>query len=170
MTEEKHWYAIYTQPRCEKKVNKLLTKYGIDNYCPLNVVYRKWSDRMKKVEEPLFKSYVFVYVTDAERLEVRKTDGVLNFVYWLGKPAIIKPADIEAIRRFMNEYDDVEAISLTADDEITPGKRLTITGGIMMGEEAIALRVDKKMVEVRIESIGFKLIAKIERKKLVVKH
>ncbi len=56
----KHWYAIYTKPRWEKKVHHLLSEKGLEAYCPLNKVTRKWSDRMKTVEEPLFKSYVFV--------------------------------------------------------------------------------------------------------------
>jgi transcription antitermination factor NusG len=65
---KKHWYAIYTNPRWEKKVDKLLTEAGIESYCPLNTVMRKWSDRMKKVEEPLFKSYVFVQRLRGERV------------------------------------------------------------------------------------------------------
>ncbi|HRX93358.1 MAG TPA: transcription termination/antitermination NusG family protein, partial [Chitinophagaceae bacterium] len=56
----KRWLAVYTKPRWEKKVNKLFKEKGLESYCPLNKVRRKWSDRMKIVEEPLFKSYVFV--------------------------------------------------------------------------------------------------------------
>ena len=43
---------------------------------------------MKIVEEPLFKSYVFVKVNDEDRSDVRMTPGVINFVYWQGKPAL----------------------------------------------------------------------------------
>ena len=167
-TNERQWHAVYTLPRCEKKVHKFLTRDGIESYCPLNVVYRKWSDRMKRVEEPLFRSYVFVFINPQEHAQVRMTDGVLNFVYWLKKPAIIKPEEIETIRRFMNEYEDVEAVSLQ-DTELKAGSQVTITGGVLLGKDAIALRVDKKMVEVRIESIGFKLIAKVDRKKVMFK-
>ena len=94
------WYAVYTRPRWEKKVNNLLLNKGVESYCPLNKVRRKWSDRIKVVEEPLFKSYVFVKIADEHRTEVRMTDGVINFVYWDGKPAIIKEKDIQTIRRF----------------------------------------------------------------------
>ena len=60
------WYAVYTKPRWEKKVNSLLLQKGIEVYCPLNKVRRKWSDRIKTIEEPLFKSYVFVKIKDEE--------------------------------------------------------------------------------------------------------
>ena len=163
---DKQWLAIYTQPRWEKKVHKLLQNKGLESYCPLNMVYRQWSDRVKKVEEPLFKSYVFVRVTEAERTEVRMTDGVLNFVYWLGKPAIVKNGDIENIRRFLNEYHDVEVQPI---EEIRPGSRLVITSGILLSHEATAISVGRKMVEVLIESLGCKLVAKIEREKLRIK-
>ncbi|HET6994144.1 MAG TPA: UpxY family transcription antiterminator, partial [Chitinophagaceae bacterium] len=102
------WLAIYSRPRWEKKVNQLLLEKGIESYCPLNKVRRKWSDRMKIVEEPLFKSYVFVKVKDEDRTEVRMTPGVINFVYWEGQPAVIKEKEINAIRRFLNEYENVE--------------------------------------------------------------
>ncbi len=74
------WFAIYTRPRWEKKVHILLMQKGIESYCPLNKVRRRWSDRIKLVEEPLFKSYVFVKTDEAGRTPVRMTDGVVNFV------------------------------------------------------------------------------------------
>src|SRR5690348_11347756 len=95
------WYAIYTKHRWEKKVSGLLVQKGIESYCPPNKVRRRWSDRMKTIEEPLFKSYVFVRVADAARTAVRMTDGVINFVYWNGKPALIKDKEITAIKRFL---------------------------------------------------------------------
>ena len=89
------WLAVYTRPRWEKKVNQLLAEKGVERYCPLNKIRRKWSDRVKVVEEPLFKSYVFVKVNDEDRTDVRMTPGVINFVYWQGKPAVIKEKEIK---------------------------------------------------------------------------
>src|SRR5688572_20945239 len=109
MTAMNHkWFAVYTKPRWEKKVVKLLVEKGIENYCPLNKVRRQWSDRIKLVEEPLFKSYVFVRVCEEDRTTVRMTDGVINFVYWNGKPAIIKDKEIQAIKLFLDEHENVE--------------------------------------------------------------
>jgi len=125
------WYAIYTRPRWEKKVNTLLQQKGIESYCPLNKVRRRWSDRIKTVEEPLFKSYVFVKIDDEEKTNVRMTDGVVNFVYWDGKPAIIKEKEIQVIRRFLDEYEQVEVHKM----HFEPNERVRVTAGPMMDQE-----------------------------------
>jgi len=130
--------------------------------CPLNKVNRRWSDRMKVVEEPLFKSYVFVHVTDAERSGVRMVDGVLNFVYWNGKPAIVKDEEIMDIRRFLNEHMDVRLESI----ELAPESKVLIRSGVMMNMEATVRRVFPKRVEVVIESLGYKLVAHVDKSNL----
>src|SRR5262245_66596439 len=108
MSTTKKWYAVYTKSRWEKKVHRLLQEKQVESYCPLNKVRRKWSDRVKVVEEPLFKSYVFVRVNNEDRTAVRMTNGVINFIYWNGKPALIKDREINAIKRFLDEYENVE--------------------------------------------------------------
>ena len=161
ISSEASWLAVYTKPRWEKKVHARLQAKGIVSDCPLNVVHRQWSDRIKKVEEPLFKSYVFVQVLPAAQTEVRLTEGVINFVYWNGKPAIIHPQEIDTIRRFLNEYDDVEALPVLA-----PGQRVQIQSGLMMGATAVVEKIDNRWVEVSIDSIGYRLRAKIDSRRL----
>lgn len=141
-----------------------LADAGMESYCPLNTVLRRWSDRVKKVEEPLFKSYVFVHIREADKQMVLNTPGVVNFVYWLGKPAVIRDEEIGEIRRFLGEYENVEVVRL--EQPIQPGARVRITSGLMMDQQAVALRVHNRTVEVLIESIGFKLRATVERKRL----
>jgi transcription antitermination factor NusG len=162
--QEKHWYAIYTTGRWEKKVHRLLTEAGYEAYCPLNMVLRKWSDRVKKVEEPIFKSYVFIRIASDEHTAVRQIQGVVNFVYWLGKPAIIRDIEIEEIKRFLGEYDDVKVERL--DAPIAPGEKVRITSGVFMHHEATAIRIHNKTIELRLESIGFKLIATFDKRKV----
>ncbi|OLY93902.1 Transcription antitermination factor NusG [Cnuella takakiae] len=159
------WLAIYTKPRWEKKVASLLTQKGIENYCPLNKVRRKWSDRMKLVEEPLFKSYVFVRVTDEDRTAVRMTDGVINFVYWDGKPAIIKDKEIVVIRQFLNEHENVSLVKV----DLQPGQQVRITAGPLMDLEGRVLELKNKVAKVLIESMGYMLVADIEKNKLASK-
>ncbi len=160
----KHWYAIYTKGRWEKKVHGRLEEAGIESYCPLNTVVRKWSDREKKVEEPLFKSYVFVRISKDQFTKVLEVAGVVRVVYWLGKPAIIRDREIEHIRKFLGEYEEVEVVPI--DPEIKPGTRLRVTSGLMMDKDGVALKVYKNKVEVLLTSIGFKLRAVIEKKRL----
>ena len=158
----KKWLAVYSRPRWEKKVNQLLEQKGLECYCPLNKVRRKWSDRVKLVEEPLFKSYVFVKVSDEDRSAVRMTPGVVNFVYWNGKPALIKEKEINAIKRFLNEYDNVEVQPLNLE----LNQRVKITTGPLMDQEGKVIGLKNKIVKIAIDSLGYLLVAHIDRTKL----
>lgn len=143
-------------------MNQLLIEKGLESYCPLNKVRRKWSDRVKIVEEPVFKSYVFVKVSDNDRKAVRMTNGAINFVYWAGKPAVIKEKEITAIKRFLDEYENVEA----RPAEIKLNQRVRITNGTLMDQSGKVLDVRHKTVKVAIDSLGYILVAYIDRSKL----
>jgi transcription antitermination factor NusG len=165
MPEDKRkWYVVYTKPRWEKKVYRLFEERRIEAYCPLNRVRKKWSDRIKWVDEPLFKSYVFVHVAEGELSEIRLVNGVVNFVYWLGKPAVVKDKEIEIIRKFLNEYEDVrvEPVELKKDTKVT------IRKGVLMDKEAKVMKVLNNRVQVVIESIGFALVAVVDKSNIAV--
>ncbi|MFT3932721.1 MAG: UpxY family transcription antiterminator [Chitinophagaceae bacterium] len=161
---QKRWLAVYTKPRWEKKVDLLLREKGVESYCPLNKIRRKWSDRMKLVEEPLFKSYVFVHITEEEEKKVRRVEGILNFVYWLGKPAVITPLEIKRIKKFLNQYEDI----LAESKEVKPNDAVVINAGVFMDNEARVIRNLGKRVELEITSLGYKLIAYVDRKQLAL--
>ncbi len=156
------WYAIYTRPRWEKKVHLLLQQKDIESYCPLNRVRKKWSDRIKIVHEPLFKSYVFVKILDVDKSLVRLTTGVMNFIYWDGKPAIIREKEIHIIKKFLNEYDDVTVEKI----QLEKNERVHIDAGPLMGLEGKIIEIRSKTVKVIIDSLGYALVATIERTKL----
>jgi transcription antitermination factor NusG len=158
------WFAIYTKPRWEKKVNQSLTDKGVECYCPLNKVKRKWSDRIKTIEQPLFKSYVFVKVTEEERTKVRLINGVVNFVYWNGKPAIIREKEIQAIKLFLDEHENVQVRPM----DLTVQQRILITSGTFMDRTATVLDVRKKEVKVSIDSFGYELIAIVDKNKIAL--
>ncbi len=164
MTEEKQWYAVYTKPRWEKKVFRLLEERGIESYCPLNKVARQWSDRIKIVEEPLFKSYVFVHISNDFQSSIRCVEGVLNYVYWDGKPAKIRNAEINLIRKFMSDYSDVKAVPM----ELKPRDEVVVNSGVLVGQTGKVIKVLHSTVEVELGSLGYKLIAKIDKRKLEV--
>ena len=157
--EKKSWYAEYTKSRWEKKVSGRLSERGLEVYCPLNRIRKKWSDRMKWVEEPLFKSYVFVRMSEEQQEAVRSTNGVVNFVYWLGKPAVVKDKEIEIIRKFLNDYRDVQAEPI----DLHKDAKITIRRGAFMDKEGKVMKVLNNKVKVIIESIGYSLVAVIDR-------
>lgn len=144
-------------------MNGLLLQKEIESYCPLNKVRRKWSDRIKTIEEPLFKSYVFVKIADEDRTRVRMTNGVVNFVYWNGKPAIIKEKEIQTIKRFLDEYENVEVMKF----EFEPEDRVRVVAGPMMDQEGRIIEVKNKTVKLCIDSLGYILIAYIDKSKLI---
>ncbi|MBA4198279.1 MAG: antitermination protein NusG [Chitinophaga sp.] len=149
---ERKWFAVYTKPRWEKKVDSVLLRKGINSWCPLQKVQRQWSDRKKIIEDPLFKSYVFVHINEEERLKVLTTDGVLNFVYYLGKPAVIRNEEVEMIKKYLSEEDaKIEVISTEGFKENT---KVRITHGVFMDNDGTVLRGGKKKVYVQLQSLG----------------
>jgi transcription antitermination factor NusG len=156
---KKSWYVVYTKSRWEKKVYGLLMDKGVEAYCPLNRVRKKWNDRIKWVEEPLFKSYVFVRVGQEDQTSVRMVNGVVNFVYWLGKPAVVKDKEIAIIRKFLNDYDEVWAEPVQLQKDMT----VTIRSGVFMDKKAKVMKVLNNKVKVVIESIGFALVAVVDK-------
>lgn len=164
MIHEKKWYAVYTRPRWEKKVAEGLIKRRVDNFCPLNKVVRQWSDRRKTILEPLFTSYVFVHATEAEHSAIRQTEGVVNLVYWLGSPAVIRPEEIEAIKEFVHEHNNVK-LEKTA---VNISDRVRITDGLLMHREGDVLEVKSKTVKLFLPSLGYTMIAEIAKNKIEV--
>lgn len=141
----KHWMAIYTKPRSEKKVAERLEKADIEVYCPLQTTLKQWSDRKKKVKIPIFPSYVFVKVDEKGREKVLQDFGVLNFVFWQGKPAVIKEEEIEVIKEHLEESQ--------SETEII-GDEITITQGVLSGTKGKIKEIQGNKIILTIESIG----------------
>lgn len=164
MNENKNWYVVYTRPRWEKKVAARLLESGIEHYCPLNKVQKQWSDRKKVVMEPLFKGYVFVQVDEQKKWDIRSVDGILNYVHWLGKPAVVKQEEIDTIKKFLQEFSDVEVrnASLGANDTVL------VKQGVLMNYKGIVVEVKGNKARVDIESMGLQLSAVFDVKNLQV--
>jgi transcription antitermination factor NusG len=159
---QKNWYVVYTKPHCEKKVAALLTKRKIDNFCPLNCRKIKSFRRLKILQEPLFKSYVFVNITLAEISVLKQTDGVISMLYWMGEPAVIKEDEIEAIKEFTFDHQNIELertqIDINGVAHIVEGPSLSIEGNFF------ALK--NKTKKVNLPSLGFNMIAKMDEESI----
>jgi transcription antitermination factor NusG len=159
MNTVKNWYAVYTHAKWEKKVADLLTHKNIENYCPLNRVLRQWSDRKKIVYEPLFTCYVFIRVGEKERIPVLQTDGVLNYVSWQGKPAAIRDAEIELIKKFLLEHSNVRLEKM----EVDINDKVRIKYGLFMEQEGSVVEVLGKTLRVSLPSLGYSMLAEIPK-------
>ena len=96
-SELNDWLAIYTKPRHEKIVANELEKKGVEVFLPLLRERRKWSDRKKWVEFPLFKSYLFAKNNKDTHL-FHDTPGFVRVVKFGGDTAIVKDSEIKAIK------------------------------------------------------------------------
>jgi len=156
MGENKKWFVVHTKPRFEKRVTEVLTRKKIENYYPINKVLRQSGDRKKLVNEPLFPYFVFIKITECELLSLKQIEGVINFVYWLGRPAMIRESEIEAIKQFLDEYSNVwlEKIQVNVNEpeQIDSDKKY--------GNGVIALK--NKSVKVELPSLGYVMVAELE--------
>lgn len=158
VSNAKKWFVIYTRPRWEKKVNQLLQMQGITSFCPLRKVKSKWADRIKNIEIPLFNSYVFVHISPKEELKVRLTLGVMNFVYYMGKPAQVRPSVIDSIKELLEIFPEAEVVSLQG---MEVGDRVKIKEGIMKQKQGQIIKLQGKDVLIVIDSLNCALITKV---------
>jgi transcription antitermination factor NusG len=155
----KKWYVVYTKPRCEKKVTELLSRKKIEHFCPLNKVQRQWNDRKKVVDEPLFTSFVFVHIDETEKVPVRLTDGVINFAYWLGKPAEVRNEEIQAIKEFLNDYKFVRLEKTDVDLQ----DKVRVIGGPLVTQVGQVVSVkNNRTIKVVLPSLGYLMHAELE--------
>lgn len=151
----RNWYAVYTRPQAEKKVSALLNKRKIENYLPLNRIYLGQGSRRKLVQEPLFPTFVFVYLSEAELLEIRRISDILNFVYWLGKPAVIKEQEIENIAHFTNQYFNI----LVEKTPVHSGGMIRISHEPSLKVDGEVMTVKNTRVRLTLPSLGFAITA-----------
>lgn len=151
---KKHWYAVFTRSRCENKVVAILNNAGIEHYYPTLRVLRQWSDRKKIIVEPLFKSYIFVRVSEEDRWEVKAIHGVVNYVQFMGRPAILKSEEIDSIKSFLDNYQHSAAQSY-----LHTGELVKIKTGPFQDIEAEVVSIKGQKVLLDIPSLGLALIA-----------
>ncbi|NGP88334.1 UpxY family transcription antiterminator [Fodinibius halophilus] len=155
---EKRWMAVYTAPRAEKKVCERLEEKDIEVYLPLQKEQRQWSDRKKIVETPIISSYVFVKCTEARRRKILQTYGVLNFVFYRGKPAVIRDEEMELMWKFLADYDyiDLEV------KQLERGQKVTVESGPLKGKDGEVVYTKENRVCIQIESLGLQIRAEVE--------
>ena len=153
------WNVLYTKSKSEKKVFERLSDLGIDAYCPCQRTLKKWSDRKKWVDEPVFKSYIFVRSPDSEsqKLQILNTPGVVRFLYWLGQPAQVRQVEIDEIRSFLGEHQSVESVSFDV------GLKLNVKQGVLKGSEGVVVYQTKNEVVLRVDKLGMSLVARLPK-------
>lgn len=147
------WYVLYTKPRSEKKVAQRLLAAGYKTYCPLQKVRRQWSDRTKVVEEPLFKSYIFIQIEDHRRDEVFAFPGTVRYLFWMHRPAQVRQVEINTIQKWLGDYTHKD-IDIS---HIKPGDHIYISSGQFSGNEAVLFDRTKNRATVKLKELGIQL-------------
>ncbi len=159
----KKWFVFYTKSRQEKKVNDLLIKRGFEPYLPLQKVMRQWSDRRKKVEVPLFNSYIFVRVAEHDIQNVLSVPGVAWNIRLNGKPAELHLHELETIQRFIETGMLIEAQNVP--EKFSVGDEVKVIDGPLKGAQGILSDYhNKQYFSVVLESIGQVITVQIDRK------
>jgi len=129
------WYALYTRPRLEKQVFTDLSSRGIEAFLPTYKVRRRWSDRYKIVEVPLFKNYIFVRTTVGKYHESLRPFGAVSFVRFDEKPAEIPENEVESIRRLVTSE-----LPYNPHPYLKVGRKVRVKNGPLEGCEGILTR------------------------------
>jgi transcriptional antiterminator RfaH len=152
------WYAIYTNPRAEKQVHTRLLEEEVESFLPLQKTYRQWSDRKKLVEKPLLSSYVFVKVIPKEFPKVYKTNGVVKFVSFEGKPVAIPQKQIDNLKLLINSDAEIEVTS----EKFVKGDNVEVVAGSLIGLTGELINIGKqKRVIIRIDKLEQNIVVTI---------
>ena len=152
---ENRWYAAYTKPRNEKLAFARLAEAGIEVYLPMQKRLKQWSDRKKMVEEPLFRSYIFVRINQKDYFNVLNTSGIVRFITFEGKAVPIPDNQINLIKQLLEQNIEIEAI----DETLEPGTMVEVKFGTLIGLTGeLVEHKGKRKVVVRLDHISHSLM------------
>lgn len=148
---EYHWYAAYTLPRYEKKAKAQLDKQAITNWLPVQRFRKRWSDRWKWVEEPVFRSYLFVYISEREYYQTLNSYGIIRFVAFNGQAVRIPENQMDFLRRMLDTGYELE----TGEIDLQPGDKVEVLTGPMAGRQGLLVsRAGDKKFRVDLDFLG----------------
>ena len=146
-----NWFVVHTKPRFEKKVEERLLSLGIEAYCPVRKEIRLWSDRKKKVDVPVLPSMVLVKLEEKNVNDIFNINGVVRYMFWLGKRAIVRQKEIDILKNYLkgNKLINQETLRLN------PGDKINIPG--FNNESGIIDKVAKNSTWIFLENLGYKI-------------
>ena len=153
------WFAIRVRPRYEKQVAQSIESKSIKTFLPLYAARRRWSDRTKDLQRPLFDGYVFCHIDVAKRLPVLVTPGVMHFV-GIGKtPLPVDDGEIAAIQRVVRSGSVVRSWPFLRE-----GERVRVDDGPLRNVEGILLRAgDTDQVVISVSLLQRSIAVEVER-------
>ena len=149
------WFVLKTKPHYEISAANTLEKMGIRSYCPVYKQIKQYSDRKKKIETPLLRSYLLVKILDKDRYRVFDVPGIIRYVFWSGKPATVREKEIELMEKNLSGIYDEISIS-----NIKKGETFTISEGPFKGVSSKVVKLFKNSVKLELPGLGILLTLK----------
>ena len=166
LSDVPQWIAIYTSSRHEKQVALRLAEIGVESYLPLRRVRRHWSDRVKIVEEPLIKSYLFARIRNVDLDRVRAVTGVAWIVSFGKVVATIPDDQIETMRRFVDSEKEIAVYETSC---LREGATVEIIEGVLQGCRGVIISGCKEgNFAIRIDALCVSMVAEIDQNLLRV--
>ena len=154
--QKSKWHVLYTKPRHEIKALERLAQNGFEVYCPMKTTLKQWSDRKKKVSEPILPSYIFIKTTEKKRATPLEDPSVLNYIFWLGKPAIIRDTEIDILKGIISK----EKVQEFEVRKLKTGSEIVINKGQIKSKSAIVKSITNNYVKAELKELGITIVLK----------
>ena len=143
------WHVIYTKPRAEKKVEERLNNFGIEAYCPVKQEVKQWSDRKKKILVPVLPSMVLVNIDVKERNKVFDIPGVVRYMFWLNKHAIVKDGEVASLKSLLSQNNIISQNTET----LKVGENINVPG--FENQSGIIKKISNNQIWVVLKKLGY---------------
>ena len=156
---DKKWFALYTKPRHEFKAALQLEEEDINYYLPVITRLKQWSDRKKKITEPVLRGYIFIFADEKERNLSLQLLSIVRCIFDNGRPAVIPEWQIDNLKKFLNHEADVIVHS-----GIVPGAKVKILDGPFAGIIGVIKQENKgKTIAVNIDLLNRSVLTQISK-------
>jgi transcription antitermination factor NusG len=149
------WHVIYTRPRAEKRVEERLSDFGIKAYCPVKQEIKQWSDRKKKILVPVLPSMVLVNIDEKDRNKVFEIPGVVSYMFWLGKHAMVKEEEVDLLKKLLTQNNIISQTKVS----LKVGEKINVPG--FENQNGIIKKISNNQIWVVLKNLGYVIKLKI---------
>ncbi len=154
---KKYWFALYTKPRSEFKARDQLTLLDVEHYLPTFTSVKQWSDRKKKITEPLIRGYIFIHASEQERLASVEQPSIVRCLFDCGRPASIPDWQINNVKKLLTQKSE-----LIVYNGIVTGTKVKIKNGPFEGVVGIVTDNEKgKSISISIDLLNRSVITRV---------
>ncbi len=152
------WFVLVTRPKWELKIYKALLEKGMEAYCPAYTTVRQWSDRKKKVRVPYFRGFVFVRLRESHRNQVFRVPGIVRYLFWQGKPALVRDEEMAVMKAYLGERGTADRVLV---EKLAPGDKVTFRHGVLKDREAVVEEIEQNKILLVLPALGFRIRARV---------